>query len=130
MPNIGPAEILVILVVALLVFGPQKLPEIGRQVGKAARELRRMQASLRDEVRDVLEPVEEQGRPPKISTSTATEPDERALESGGEGDEGGDEDLSPLEEATSTADGDGDADGDGGATPPDGEGPTTRDTTS
>ena len=32
MPSLGPAEILVILVVALLVFGPNKMPEIGRQV--------------------------------------------------------------------------------------------------
>ena len=31
--NLGAPEILVILVVALLVFGPHKLPEIGRQVG-------------------------------------------------------------------------------------------------
>lgn len=124
MPNIGPAEILVILVVALLVFGPQKLPEIGRQVGKAARELRRMQASLRDEVRDVLEPIEERGRPPKLSGS-ATDADERALEAGeGAHEEGGDEDLSPTtDEATSTTD------GDGGSVPAEGEGPTTRDAT-
>lgn len=123
MPNIGPAEILVIFVVALLVFGPQKLPEIGRQVGKAARELRRMQASLRDEVRDVLEPVEERGRPPKLSGS-ATDPDERALEAGEEAhEEGGDEDLSPTGEATSATD------GDGGSIPAEGEGPTTRDAT-
>lgn len=56
MPNIGPAEILVILVVALLVFGPDKLPDIGRQVGRAVREFRKVQATLREEVRDVLEP--------------------------------------------------------------------------
>jgi len=55
-PNIGPAEILVILVVALLVFGPDKLPDIGKQVGRAVREFRKVQATLRDEVRDVLEP--------------------------------------------------------------------------
>lgn len=67
MPNIGPAEILVILVVALLVFGPHKLPEIGRQVGQAMRELRRVQASLRDEVREVLEPVSPAaGTPPTL----------------------------------------------------------------
>ena len=41
--NIGPAEILVILFVALIVFGPQRLPEVGRQVGSMMRELRRMQ---------------------------------------------------------------------------------------
>lgn len=56
MPNVGPAEILVILVVALLVFGPDKLPEIGRQIGRATREFRRFQTSMRDEVRDVLDP--------------------------------------------------------------------------
>jgi TatA/E family protein of Tat protein translocase len=35
--NIGPAEILVILFVALMVFGPQRLPEVGRQVGSMMR---------------------------------------------------------------------------------------------
>ncbi len=123
MPNVGPAEILVILVVALLVFGPQKLPDIARQVGKATRELRRMQTSLSDEVRDVLEPVEERGRPPKMSASTT--PDERALEAG---DEGGDEDLSPVDETTSGADDS--AGGDRGAGPVDPEDPATGDATS
>ena len=54
MPLLGPAEILVIFVVALLVFGPDKLPEIGRQVGRGVRELRRVQAHLRTELRDVM----------------------------------------------------------------------------
>ena len=49
--NLGPAEILVILVVALLVFGPHKLPEIGRQVGGAIRELRKMQDSVKQRAR-------------------------------------------------------------------------------
>jgi len=54
MPQLGPLEILVILVVALVVFGPQRLPEIGRQVGKAVREFRRFQESMRREIDDVL----------------------------------------------------------------------------
>ena len=33
MPSLGPAEILVILVIALLVFGPNKMPDMARQVG-------------------------------------------------------------------------------------------------
>ena len=49
--NLGPAEILVILVVALLVFGPQRLPEVGRQVGGAMRELRKMQDSVKQRAR-------------------------------------------------------------------------------
>ena len=54
--NIGPAEILVILFVALLVFGPQRLPEVARQVGAAMRELRRMQDTVRGELDSVLHP--------------------------------------------------------------------------
>ncbi len=54
MPSLGPAEIFVILVVALLVFGPEKMPEIARQMGRAAREFRRVQQHLRSELRDVV----------------------------------------------------------------------------
>jgi sec-independent protein translocase protein TatA len=54
--NIGPAEILVVLVVALIAFGPKRLPEVGRQVGSAMRELRRMQHTVRSELDTVLHP--------------------------------------------------------------------------
>jgi sec-independent protein translocase protein TatA len=53
--NVGPAEVLVILVVALLVLGPKKLPEAARQMGKAMAEFRRVTAGLQDEVRGVLD---------------------------------------------------------------------------
>jgi Tat protein translocase TatB subunit len=52
--NLGPAEILVILVVALVVFGPKRLPEVGRQVGGALREMRKVQDSVRSEINSVL----------------------------------------------------------------------------
>jgi Tat protein translocase TatB subunit len=52
--SLGPAEILVILVVALIAFGPKRLPEVSRQVGNAMRELRRMQDSVREELQSVL----------------------------------------------------------------------------
>jgi sec-independent protein translocase protein TatA len=55
MPSIGPAEVLVILVLALLIFGPQKMPEIGRQVGRAMREFRKAQSAVRTELRDALD---------------------------------------------------------------------------
>lgn len=55
MLNIGPAEVLVILVVALLILGPTKLPEAARQIGKAMSEFRRVTAGLQDEVRNVLD---------------------------------------------------------------------------
>jgi sec-independent protein translocase protein TatA len=54
--SVGPAEILIILVVALLVFGPHRLPELARQVGSAMRELRKMQDTVRGELDMVLHP--------------------------------------------------------------------------
>ena len=50
MPQIGPLEILVVLVVALVVFGPGKLPELGRQVGRGYREFRKFQQGIRDDI--------------------------------------------------------------------------------
>jgi sec-independent protein translocase protein TatA len=52
--NLGPAEILVIIVVALLVFGPKRLPEVSRQVGGALRELRKVQETVRSEIDAVI----------------------------------------------------------------------------
>jgi Tat protein translocase TatB subunit len=53
--SLGPAEILVILVVALLVLGPTKLPEAARQVGKAMAEFRRVTSGFQAEVRDAFQ---------------------------------------------------------------------------
>ena len=54
--NVGPAEIAVILFVALIVFGPHRLPEVGRQVGGLMKELRRMQDAVKGELDGVLNP--------------------------------------------------------------------------
>jgi sec-independent protein translocase protein TatA len=40
MPNIGLPEILVVLVIALIVFGPKRLPELGRSMGRGIREFK------------------------------------------------------------------------------------------
>ena len=40
MPSIGPMELVVVLVIALIVLGPKKLPEVGRSVGKGMREFK------------------------------------------------------------------------------------------
>lgn len=50
MGNFGPAEMLVIAIFALLVFGPDKLPGIARQVGKAMREFKRATTELTTEL--------------------------------------------------------------------------------
>jgi sec-independent protein translocase protein TatA len=40
MPNIGPLEIAIVLIVALLILGPKRLPDAGRSLGKGMREFR------------------------------------------------------------------------------------------
>jgi len=77
MPQLGPAEVLVILVVALLVFGPKRLPEVGRQVGRGLRELRKIQETVRDELNDVLHHDEPED-PPRYSSPPVTVSDSTA----------------------------------------------------
>jgi Tat protein translocase TatB subunit len=50
MLNVGPLELLVVLAVALIVVGPERLPELARSVGRALRQFREVQ----DEVRDMV----------------------------------------------------------------------------
>ncbi|MFO1538197.1 MAG: twin-arginine translocase TatA/TatE family subunit [Actinomycetota bacterium] len=54
MPQIGPLEIAVVLLVALLVFGPNRMPELARQAGRAMRELRRIQQNLRADLHELV----------------------------------------------------------------------------
>ncbi len=56
MPNVGFGEILVILLVALLVFGPQKLPEMMRGLGKALRAFQEESGRAVEQLRSAAEP--------------------------------------------------------------------------
>jgi len=40
MPNVGPLELVIVLVIALIIFGPRKLPQLGRSLGRGIREFR------------------------------------------------------------------------------------------
>lgn len=40
MPNIGPAELIIVLVIVLVIFGPKKLPGLGRSLGTSMREFK------------------------------------------------------------------------------------------
>lgn len=48
--GLGAPEIIIILVVALLVFGPKKLPDLGRSLGQGIREFKRGTAGLKEEL--------------------------------------------------------------------------------
>lgn len=40
MPNIGPTELIIVLVIVLVIFGPKRLPQLGRQLGGGMREFK------------------------------------------------------------------------------------------
>jgi Tat protein translocase TatB subunit len=60
MPQIGPLEILVVGVLALLVFGPEKLPEMARSLGKGLTQLKRMASDAKSEFDMGLDTADEE----------------------------------------------------------------------
>jgi|SRR5688572_20530369 len=63
MGQLGFQELLIIFVIALLVFGPKKLPELGKSLGKGLREFKKatddLKSNWEDQVREVEEPIRE-----------------------------------------------------------------------
>jgi sec-independent protein translocase protein TatA len=56
--NIGPLEIIIVLIIALVVFGPKRLPELGRSLGKGIREFRGSISGRHDDDDDKQPPQE------------------------------------------------------------------------
>jgi sec-independent protein translocase protein TatA len=77
MPNIGPLEIVVILIIALIVFGPKRLPELGRSMGKGIREFKSSLTSDDKDDDDDEDDVRELERAPR---ETAVRAEEAPLE--------------------------------------------------
>jgi sec-independent protein translocase protein TatA len=65
-PSLGFGEILIILVLALIIFGPRRLPEMGRTIGRSLREFRRATSDLRAEIESDM------GEPPKATPEQRT----------------------------------------------------------
>jgi Tat protein translocase TatB subunit len=60
-PQLSPLEILVVAAVALIVFGPEKLPDIARTVGGAAARMRRMAAEFKEEFETSVQVGDDEG---------------------------------------------------------------------
>ena len=69
--RIGVPELILILVVALMIFGPAKLPEIGRSIGRSLREFRKASSELKESIS--LEDEENKSTQEKNSESTAAQ---------------------------------------------------------
>ncbi len=53
--KIGPLELIVILIIALVIFGPAKLPELGRSMGQAINQFRNASKEITDEINKPLD---------------------------------------------------------------------------
>lgn len=60
--NIGGGELIVILLIALIVLGPQRLPDAARQLGKAMGDLRRLSSGFQNEMKQALETADDPKR--------------------------------------------------------------------
>jgi TatA/E family protein of Tat protein translocase len=76
MLDIGVQELLVLMVIALLVFGPDKLPDLGRRLGRAMREFRRASDEFRSTIETNLNLNEESILPPSAPVPSPATPDD------------------------------------------------------
>lgn len=73
--NVGPWELILILVVALIVVGPGKLPEVAKSLGKATREFKKATTGMKKEFDDAIKSMDEPEAPPKaVSQVPDTQP--------------------------------------------------------
>ena len=56
--SIGPTELILIFIIALLVFGPKKLPEVGKSVGKAIREFKKASEEIKGRIEEEIQASE------------------------------------------------------------------------
>lgn len=76
MPSIGGTELVIILVFAFLLFGPDKLPQMGRTIGRALRQFRETQEKLTNVVQtEVVDPMAAAANAPKKGVAAADDED-------------------------------------------------------
>jgi sec-independent protein translocase protein TatA len=69
MPNVGPLELAIVLIIALVVFGPKRLPELGKSVGRGIREFKGSISGENDDDDEPksptkIEPAKDSAQPP------------------------------------------------------------------
>jgi sec-independent protein translocase protein TatA len=87
MGSIGMPEMLVILVIALIIFGPRKLPELGKTLGKSLAEFKRasneLKSTLEEEIRiEERQSAKKAEAPPPTTVTTAEPPPSQRVDTG------------------------------------------------
>ncbi len=73
MLGIGGTELFIIVVFVLLIFGPDKLPQLGRTVGRFMKEFKRAQDSMESQIKAEMRNIEDLGKPKPKTKSGAGE---------------------------------------------------------
>lgn len=60
--NIGISELLIIFIIALLIFGPRRLPELGRSIGKALFEFKKASNEIQKNISELNKEIEEEAK--------------------------------------------------------------------
>jgi TatA/E family protein of Tat protein translocase len=72
LPNLGIPELVIILVIALIVFGPRKLPELGRSLGKSIGEFRKASNDLKQTLDDEIRMEEQKEQRSKVEAEQSS----------------------------------------------------------
>jgi sec-independent protein translocase protein TatA len=81
MPNIGPLEIAVVLIIVLIIFGPKRLPELGQSMGRGIREFRNSISGDKDKDDPDKNRKELEASQSAESASQSAEPSSQSAES-------------------------------------------------
>jgi TatA/E family protein of Tat protein translocase len=71
--NVGPMELIIVLVIALLILGPGKLPEVGAAFGKTIREFRKASTDIQDSTNLATSPSTPAAPPAPVAQSSAAQ---------------------------------------------------------
>lgn len=72
LPSVGPVELIIVLVIALLILGPGKLPEVGSAFGKTIKEFRKASSDIQETASVATAPVKEAAS--SVTAVTAAQP--------------------------------------------------------
>ena len=71
--GVGLPEVTVILILALLIFGPKKLPELGKQLGKTLKSLKKASNEFQNEINEVMNEEDKEESPKSIESNQINE---------------------------------------------------------
>ena len=79
--GVGLPEVTVILILALLIFGPKKLPELGKQIGKTLKSLKKASNEFQNEIDQVMNEEDKDESPKSIESNKTIEINEEKIDS-------------------------------------------------